>query len=140
MSASFLTEHAVAKGKQWCMQRQGGVCLHVGTGCPYLSRYRFSKRRQTNRAVAVEWKDTAGSEWYHPLWVTLRELHCCAVLFPKLDFLKVALIFWFSYLSQQLQSAWIAQQLSDPTVQKEVCETLVVPWIICIFAIPGCFF
>ena len=42
-------------------------CLYIGTGCPYLSRYPFSKRRQTNRAVALEWKDTIGSKWYHLL-------------------------------------------------------------------------
>lgn len=140
MSASVLTEHVVARGKQWHMQRQGAVCLHIDSGCPYLSRYPFSKRRQTNRSVALERKDTSGSKWYHPLWVTLRELLCCAILFTKLDFLKFALIFSFSYLSQQPQSQWIAQQLSDPTVQKEVRKTLVMPWIICIFAISGCFF
>lgn len=58
----------------------------------------------------LEWEDTPGSEWYCLLGVTWRELHRCAVPFPKLDFLKVALVVWFSYLSQQLQSARIAQQ------------------------------
>lgn len=94
----------------------------------------------TNRAFALEWKDTTGSKWYCLLWVTWRELQCCAILFPKLDFLKVAFIVWFSHLSQQLQSAGIAQELSDPTAQREVCKTLLVPWNICVFAVSGCFF
>lgn len=140
MPASVLTELIVAKEKQFCPQRHGGICLHIGIGCPPLSRYLSSKRHRANRAFALEWKDTTGSEWYCLSWVTSRQLHCCAILFPKLDFLKVAPIVWFSYLSQQLQSAWIAQQLIDPTAQKEVCETLLVTWIICIFANSGCFF
>lgn len=140
MPASVLTELIVAKEKQFCLQRHGGICLHIGIGCPPLSRYLSSKRHRANRAFALEWKDTTGSEWYCLSWVTSRELHCCAILFPKLDFLKAAPIVWFSYLSQQLQSAWIAQQLIDPTAQKEVCETLLVTWIICIFANSGCFF
>lgn len=129
----------MTKAEQFCLQRHGGVCLHIGTGCPHSSRYLFSKGG-TNRAFALEWKDTTGSEWYCLLWVTWRELQCCAILFPKLDFLKVAFIVWFSYLSQQLQSAGIAQELSDPTAQQEVCKTLLVPWSICVFTVSGWFF
>lgn len=50
--------------KQRCVQRQGGVCLQVGTGCPYWSKYPFSKQCQTNSAVTLEWKDTTG--WMVP--------------------------------------------------------------------------
>lgn len=140
MSASVLTERVVARGKQWHVQRQGAVCLNIDSGCPYLSRYPFSKRRQTNRSVALERKDTGGSKWYHPLWVTLRELLCCAILFTKLDFLKFALIFFILLPFPTTTVTMNCTTVKWPTVQKEVRKTLVMPWIICIFAIPGCFF
>ena len=68
------------RGKQWCMQRQGGVCLLVGIDCTFLSRYPFSIRCRTNGAVALEWKDATGSEHYE----SLRENYT-AVQFSSLN-------------------------------------------------------
>lgn len=50
------------------------------------------KRHRTNRAFALEWEDTTGSEWYCQLRVISRELQRCAIPFPKVDFLKVVFI------------------------------------------------
>lgn len=117
--------------------------------CLFAHWYWLSSLRQVSLFQKASDKQSfcTGVQGHHWLWVVLpvmshfeRELHCSAILFPKLDFLKVAFIVCFSYLSQQLQSALIAQQLSDPTAQREVCKTLLVPWIICIFAISGWLF
>lgn len=70
------------KGKQWCMQRQGDICMRADTGCPYLSRYLFSRSYRTDVAVALAWKDNAHSKWYN-LCESLWE-NCTAVQFSPL--------------------------------------------------------